>query len=155
MSEQEEKQAEQQEQTRQEQELLSLSEEIKALGKQLAVTAKAFIASEEMQSAKKELSNAFKEVTSELEDAVAKARERDEVQQWQEKAAEVTESWKQGVLQKNIRAEMITALRSVNEQLRGLSMSLQKKAGTKSPEPATPPDATENAAENETPSDQA
>lgn len=98
----------------------SVTEELKELGHQLTLAIKAIANSEELRNLGQELREGLKGLIAKVNEALAKARQREEVQQVGAHATRVVQSVRTGEAQQAIRAEVSAALRTANEQLRSL-----------------------------------
>jgi phosphoenolpyruvate synthase/pyruvate phosphate dikinase len=108
--------------------------EFKELGHQLTATIKAVAGSEHLRSLSAELRDGLKEATQEVEETFAKLRASDDVQRLRERAADVAQSFKTGEAQREIREEVIDALRALNLRLSELRERIQPHD-----QPETPP----------------
>lgn len=100
-------------------------EELKELGRQLTATIKAVAGGDEVRSLGHELKDGLREAAQNVEEAWDRVREHDEVQRLQTRATDVSESFKTGAAQQEIREEIGDALRTLNLRLSALVARLQ------------------------------
>lgn len=120
----------------------NIGNELKELGRQLTAAVKSFATSDEVRSLGQELRDGLRDAAHSVEETLGKVRERDEVQALRTKAVDVAESFKTGEAQREIRAEVTDALRTLNLRLRDLLDRLQPDDAPAPPSDPTPGDDT-------------
>lgn len=117
----------------------NIGAELKELGRQLTEAVKSIATSDEVRTMGQELRDGFREAAHNVEEALGKVRERDEVQRLRAKASDVAESFRTGDAQREIRTEVTDALRALNLRLHELLERLQPDTPTNQPGANTTP----------------
>ncbi len=112
----------------------SLAEELSRLGKNVSELIKEMLEAPQLQEVRKEVTTGAQNVIEEMNEAILKAREAPITQEVTQKAVNAVEEIKAAPVTENLRAGLLNALRSVNEELNEIIARMESTTQEKASE---------------------